>query len=98
LKRNCWEVQECGREPGGKNAATKGVCPAATFHRLDGAHGGKNAGRCCWVVAGTMCGGKVVGSLAKKYNDCRKCDFYKKVQEEEGTHFLITIDLIKWLK
>ena len=98
MKRNCWEVQECGREPGGKNAMDKGVCPAATFNRLDGAHDGQNAGRACWVVAGTMCGGEVVGSLAIKYNDCRQCAFYKMVNEEEGTNFLITIDLIKWLK
>ena len=77
MKRNCWEVQKCGREPGGKNVMEKGVCPAATIHSLDGAHGGKNAGRCCWLVAGTWCGGEVVGSLAIKYQDCRKCEFFK---------------------
>ncbi len=58
MKRNGWEVQKCGREPGGKNAREMKVCPAAVFDKIDGAHGGKNAGQACWVVAGTMCGGK----------------------------------------
>lgn len=98
MKKNCWEHHNCGREPGGKNVEEMGVCPAAIFHRLDGAHGGKNAGRSCWVVAGTMCGGEVVGSFAKKYQDCRKCEFYISVHEEEGSNFLITIELVKWLK
>lgn len=98
MKRNCWEVMKCGREPGGENADELGVCPAAVFDRLDGAHGGKNAGRVCWVVAGTMCGGEVHGSFAIKCQDCRKCEFYQAVREEEGEDFLITIDLINWLK
>ena len=98
MKRNCWEVQKCGREPGGKNVMKNGVCPAATIHSLDGVHGGKNAGRSCWLVAGTWCGGQVVGSLAIKYQDCQKCEFFKMVKEEEGTNYLTTIDIIKWFK
>lgn len=31
----------------------------------------------CWRVAGTMCGGEVQGSLAKKIATCRECEFYK---------------------
>lgn len=34
-------------------------------------------GHDCWRVAGTMCGGEVQGSLAKKIATCRECDFYK---------------------
>lgn len=88
----------CGRQFGGEKAEELGVCPAASYPKLDSAHGGKNAGRVCWVVAGTMCGGEIQGSFAKKYEDCRKCEFYQLVKEEEGTNFLITIDLIQWLK
>ncbi len=88
----------CGRELGGKKAEELGVCPAAIYATLDSAHGGKNAGRVCWVVAGTMCGGEVQGSFAKKYLDCRKCKFYRRVREEEGSNFLLTVDLIQWLK
>lgn len=98
MKKNCWEVMMCGREPGGKNAEELGVCPASTYDRLDSAHGGKNAGRVCWVVAGTMCGGEIEGSFARKFQDCRKCEFYQMVKEEEGANFLITIDLINWFK
>lgn len=98
MKRNCWEVMNCGREPSGKNVYEMGECPASTYDKLDGAHGGKNAGRVCWVVAGTMCGGEVVGSFARKYQDCRKCEFYQLVKQEEGDNFLITINLINWLK
>jgi hypothetical protein len=97
MKENCWEFKRCGREPGGMNAGKAGVCPAATCHFLDGAHGGKNSGRACWVVAGTMCGGTVAGSFAKKYDDCRACDFYRLVKEEEDANFLITADLLAWL-
>ena len=88
----------CGRQYGEEKTKELGVCPAASYEKLDGAHGGKNAGRVCWVIAGTMCGGEVQGSFAKKYEDCRKCEFYQRVREEEGSHFLITVDLIRWLK
>lgn len=50
-KINCWEFKKCGRESGGAHAYDFGVCPAATEKRLNGTHGGKNAGRACWVVA-----------------------------------------------
>lgn len=95
-KENCWEFMKCGREPGGKNVEALGICPAAVYEKLNGAHGGINAGRVCWIVAGTMCGGKVEGSFAKKYKDCRSCPFYQSVKDEEGNQFLITVDLIKW--
>ena len=98
MKKNCWEIMNCGREYGGEKTGELGVCPAAVFDKLDSAHGGKNAGRVCWVVAGTMCGGEAQGSFARKYDDCRKCRFYEMVKEEEGANFLITVDLIQWFK
>lgn len=98
MKKNCWEFMNCGREVGGEKAKELGVCPAATYIKLDSAHGGKNAGRVCWIVAGTMCGGRAEGSFARKYKDCRKCEFYQKVKEEEGAKFLLTVDLIQWFK
>ncbi|MDP2279047.1 MAG: hypothetical protein Q8K51_12565 [Nitrospirota bacterium] len=33
-------------------------------------------GRICYLVAGTMCGGKVQGTYAQKIGNCRECDFY----------------------
>ncbi len=96
-KINCWEFKKCGRELGGEHVHDLGICPAAEEHRLDGAHGGKNAGRSCWVLAGTLCKGQVQGTFAQKYKDCEICDFYKAVKEEEFPKFILASLLIKKL-
>lgn len=97
-KVNCWKFKKCGREPGGTHVHDHGVCPAATETRLDGVHGGRNAGRACWVVAGTMCKGEVQGIFARKYLDCVICDFYDKVIAEERSEFLLAETLLNKLK
>ncbi|MES9961925.1 MAG: two-CW domain-containing protein [Candidatus Sedimenticola sp. 20ELBAFRAG] len=33
---NCWEFFKCGREPGGDNASSLGICPTATQQQSDG--------------------------------------------------------------
>lgn len=91
-KPNCWEFKKCGREPGGAKAKELGVCPAAVDTKHDGLHGGKNAGRACWFIAGTLCAGEVQGTFAKKYRDCAVCDFYNKVKDEEGIEFVCVIE------
>ena len=93
-KKNCWEFKGCGREPGGAKVAELGVCPASTEGRLEGVHDGKNAGRACWIVAGTLCKGEVQGMFAKKFYNCMKCEFYQKVQEEEGAGFKLSVTLL----
>jgi hypothetical protein len=93
-KRNCWEFKKCGREPGGANAEDLGVCPVPVALMLDGVHGGTAAGRACWVIAGTMCEGRIQGTFAQKYRDCGSCDFYKAVREEEGSELTLTIRLL----
>lgn len=93
-KMNCWEFNKCGRELGGANAYELGVCPAATDITFDRIHGGTNAGRSCWVIAGTMCNGQVHGTFAQKHKNCGKCDFCNKVREEEGADLKTTIDLL----
>ncbi|MDH4139684.1 MAG: hypothetical protein OEV43_03850 [Coriobacteriia bacterium] len=97
-KKNCWEVKRCGREPGGSNAERLGVCAAATEVRLDGVHGGKNAGRACWVVAGTMCGGKPQGTFAQKLPSCEECGFFKQTVAEEYPNHVPTCELLDKLK
>ncbi len=82
---NCWEYKGCGREPGGQNAATLGVCPAAMDKSYDGINSGKCAGRFCWAVAGTLCEGGCQGTYADKQASCLECDFFKIVRAEEGT-------------
>ncbi len=94
-KLNCWEFKKCGREPGGAKVKELRVCPATTETRLHGVHGGKNAGRACWVVAGSMCGGKVQGTFAQKYGDCAKCDFFKEIKEKEGTDYIYSASLLR---
>ena len=85
--KNCWEVKECERKPGEKNVDEQGVCPAATDRLKEGINRGNYAGRYCWRVAGTLCGGKTQGTYAKKLESCLECDFFKRVQEECGILF-----------
>lgn len=44
MKKNCWEVKNCGREVDGAKSIELGVCTAATETRLNGVHDGQNAG------------------------------------------------------
>jgi hypothetical protein len=96
-KMNCWEFKKCGREPEGDHAADLGICPAAVEEKLDGSHGGRNAGRSCWVVAGTLCKGEVQGTFAQKYKNCEVCDFYRAVKQEEFPKFTLSAVLMRKL-
>jgi hypothetical protein len=93
-KMNCWEFKGCGREPGGVHTADLGVCPASVDSRLDGVHEGRNAGRSCWVLAGTLCKGEVQGTFAQKYKNCEICDFYKNVRSDEYPNFVLSASLL----
>ncbi len=93
-KSNCWEIKQCGREAGGTNVSELGECPASTEKRLNGIHGGHNAGRSCWVIAGSLCGGKIQGTYVDKYEDCTMCAFYMKVKSEESADFKMTSSLV----
>ena len=93
-KKNCWEFKDCGREPNGAKVDKHGTCPASTENNLDGVHGGINAGRACWIVAGSMCDGTIQGTFAQKYQDCKKCDFFNNVKKEEGAEWKIAMKLI----
>lgn len=97
-KENCWEFKKCGREVGGARVSDLGVCPVSVENRLQGIHGGSKAGRACWVIAGTLCEGALQGTFAKKYENCRTCEFYNKVKDEEGGTFELSISLLNKLK
>ena len=62
----CWEYMKCGRD---KDCSMK--CPAYP-----------NFGRICWAVAGTFCEGRIQGTFAQKYEDCKKCEFYQKMRKK----------------
>jgi hypothetical protein len=86
MKKNCWEYKKCGREPGGDKVNELGVCMAAAETKMNGIHSGKNGGRACWVLSGTLCGGDVQGTFAAKMSNCLRCEFFKEVsREEKGT-------------
>lgn len=97
-KVNCWEFKKCGREPGGSRAHQLGVCPAAREVRLNGTHGGRAAGRACWIIAGSLCGGQVQGTFAQKFQNCARCDFYSQVRREEGMRFELSATLLSKVK
>lgn len=88
-KKNCWEIKECGREPGGSRSQELGVCPAASDSSVDGLNNGKNGGRICWAVAGTLCHGKVQGLFAKNEVSCLACEVFKQIKAEEKSNFMI---------
>lgn len=98
-KLNCWEFKKCGRGLiDGKPCDKTTQCPAATETRLDRVHDGTNSGRACWVVAGTLCGGKAQGSFASKSAQCQQCDFYQHVSREEGGNRQSNVSLLARLK
>ena len=84
MKQNCWEYKNCGREPGGDKAKDLGICPAAVESRLNAVNSGRNGGRACWAITGTLCGGKIEGTFATKLGNCMQCQFYSLVVSEEG--------------
>jgi len=88
MKQNCWDVKQCGRQPGGAKASELGICPAAQDNAYNGKNQGERAGRYCWKVAGTLCGGTVQGSFASKMMNCSQCEFFHQVEQEEGATFI----------
>ncbi len=84
---NCWEFMKCGREPGGRLAVEKGVCPAAEFKEADGYLSGKNGGRACAFVTGTFCEEVVQGTYRDKSKDCWDCEFYRMLRRDHGAAF-----------
>jgi rubrerythrin len=97
-KVNCWEFKKCGRQPGGIHERDSGSCPVTWEKSLDGVHDGIAAGRACWVVAGTLCRGKVQGSFAQEIMQCEACDFYKRIHHEECSSFLTPAELLSKIK
>jgi hypothetical protein len=94
-KINCWEFKKCGREPGGINEKSLGICPVTKYKKLNNVHGGKNAGRTCWIVAGSLCKGEIQGFFAAKIKNCEKCDFFQAVCAEEYPNLKDHLQLLR---
>ena len=97
-RKNCWEIKNCGRQPGGEKEKELGICPASIDARLDGTNQGKNGGRACWALSGTFCDGKVQGVFAMKLGGCVNCEFFRQVVKEEGAELEMTSEILKKLK
>ncbi len=82
-KLNCWEFNNCGREPEGAKAHKMGICPASIFEQANGFLGGKNGGRACAYIAGTFCSQTLAGTSRDKKKLCISCDFYRLLRDEE---------------
>lgn len=87
MKKNCWEIKNCGRQAGGCKEKELGVCPASNTVTFDKKNDGINGGRYCWRVAGTFCGGQVQGSYAQKEKNCTTCEVFKTIKVEQGSGF-----------
>jgi len=97
-KQNCWEYNNCGRQPGGHNTEELGICPVPLATGAHGINGGINAGRSCWAIKGSRCDGKINGTISEKLGKCMQCDFYAKVRHEEGPNFQSLKEILKLLK
>lgn len=95
---NCWDFKKCGREPGGKKTAELGVCPAATETRTNGINAGRNGGRACWAIGGTLCDGQQQGVYATKLKLCMECDFYQLVRDEEESRYISSTAILEKLR
>ena len=85
--KNCWEVQQCGREPGGANVGEGRPCPVAVNVRYNAINNGKNGGRVCWTVPGSFCHDGKRRTFAERLSFCVVCDFYRRVKLEEQRGF-----------
>ena len=84
-RSNCWEIMNCGLGPNGGTAAASGLCPAASDTSSDGFNRGRNGGRICWEIAGTLSGAEVHCPFAAECFTCLSCDVFQRVQREEGS-------------
>ena len=74
-----------------------GICPSATETKLDGIHGGINAGD----LLG--CGRHLLqrtgaGTFGQKYKSCEICDFYRTVKQEEHLEFKLSAVILDKLR
>jgi len=89
-RKNCWEHKNCGFGPDKNGRNDKPQCPAASPGMFNGVNKGAYAGRFCWAVAETFCGGASQGRFANKFVDCLQCDFFRQVDLEEGRFLVLT--------
>jgi hypothetical protein len=97
MKVNCWEFQTCDKHAAGEQGNHIVVCPVFKETKLNGIHGGENGGRACWIVPGTLCGGRIKRSLIPKFMACNLCDFKKAVLKEERSDCVVSDKFLNML-
>lgn len=85
-KLNCWQVMDCGREPGGHSVLEKGICPVTQDEHYAGANNGKASGRFCWTELQTS----YSETTSKDFPNCLRCMFFSLVQRQEGKDFVMS--------
>lgn len=76
-----------------------GVCHVSNKNKFCGTESGKNSGRYCWRVTGTLCSVKVQVTFAEKAKNCSKCEFYLNVKErKEVIPYEISVHSLKPFK
>jgi hypothetical protein len=74
---------KCGREPNGAKISEQGICRATTDTSANGLNGGKNGGRICWAIVGTIFGDDREICARNRFT-CFTCKFFELVEKEEG--------------
>jgi methyl-accepting chemotaxis protein len=71
---NCWDLVNCERQKGGNKVNELGECIASK----------EGMGHSCWVIAGTLCFGKIQGTHAQKIGLCSSCKVYHLYNRSKG--------------
>lgn len=79
----------CGRGSSRNNIIESRICNAAIDYKSDGINEGKNGGRICWAIVGTLCNNhsrELICGIRKwrSTQSCLSCSFFKKVKKEQG--------------
>ena len=71
---NCWEIKKCERKKGGNKVSELDECIASK----------EGMGHSCWVIAGTLCLGKIQCTHAQKIGFCTSCKVYHLYNRSKG--------------
>jgi len=96
-KINCWDYKNCGRTIKDRNAKAPAICPAFSHTALNGINGGKNGGRSCWLIPGTLCGRRIQRSCVTKSLACSLCDFKRFVLREGNPDCMVSDAFLRML-
>ena len=93
LRMNCWEYMASGRHRDGSGKEGCSQCPVPQMTNYDGINGGRNGGRACWIITGTLGDRDVQMTFSHKLATCLKCNVYIAIKEEEGDNLCLPIDI-----